>query len=172
MRQTISGGVSRHRIKQNGRRRARNAASSGSHGGRDLPPRLTGVQGQPFAVAAEEQVDGRPVGDELVFLRPPCEPRAGEVAERREQGQARPHRLECVAVGDVKLDAAAILPGELLERRTEASGPEGDAGQVPRSPAARQARRGSIPGAPHSSNGRVVPRPSERLVPSIRHWPG
>ena len=32
--------------------------------------------------------------------------------------------------------------------------------------------RASTPGAPHNSNGRVVPRPSDRFVPSMRHIPG
>ena len=30
----------------------------------------------------------------------------------------------------------------------------------------------SMNGAPHSSKGRVVPRPSDRFVPSSRHCPG
>src|SRR5262249_24329410 len=88
-------------------------------GRRDLLPRIPGFEREALPVAAEEQVDGGPVGDELVFLRSPCEPRAGEVAERRKYGQTGPHRPECRAVGDVKLHATAILTRELLE-----SGPE------------------------------------------------
>ena len=37
---------------------------------------------------------------------------------------------------------------------------------------ARASARASSQGAPTSSKGRVVPRPSERFVPSIRHPPG
>ena len=33
-------------------------------------------------------------------------------------------------------------------------------------------RSGSMKGAPHCSSGRVVPRPSERFVPSSKHCPG
>ncbi len=36
---------------------------------------------------------------------------------------------------------------------------------------AAAAQRPSIPSAPSSSNGRVVPRPSDRFVPSNRHVP-
>ncbi|CAM5243635.1 hypothetical protein SVIOM74S_04399 [Streptomyces violarus] len=36
---------------------------------------------------------------------------------------------------------------------------------------AAAAQRRSTPSAPSSSNGRVVPRPSDRFVPSNRHVP-
>ena len=83
----------------------------------------------PFAVAAEEKIDGRAVGDELVFLRSPCEPRAGELAQGRQEGQAGSQRAEGRSVRDVELHAAAILTRELLERRAEPGRAEDDAGQ-------------------------------------------
>jgi len=80
-------------------------------------------------------------------------------------------RLEGVGVGHVQLGAAAEVAGMLLEGGFEVAGTETDAGEPGFGKPCRQPRR-IQPGAPKISKGRVVPRPSERLVPSSSTMPG
>ena len=61
-------------------------------------------------------------------------------------------------VGDDDLDAVAHLPRVLLELRAEAHRQVGDAGDARARSCGARARAAGSPGAPISSNGRVVPR--------------
>ena len=89
-----------------------------------------------------------------------------------DQLDRRPHRRERLAIGDVDLAAAARLLRVLVERRLEKTGRNVDAGQAAAGSSASAKRSPSIQGAPMSSNGLVVPRPSESSVPSKSTAPG
>ena len=92
-------------------------------------------------------------------------------AERGEQRDAGLDRPERRAIEHVDLAAAAAGLRVLVERRLEDAGRK----RTPGSPSAFIAsakRSASTHGAPSSSNGLVVPRPSETLVPSNSTVPG
>ena len=73
---------------------------------------------------AGAQIDREAVADELVGLGPPREAGTRFRPQRPEDREAGADRLEGEAVGHVKLNAAAVLARELLERRPEPRGPE------------------------------------------------
>ena len=73
---------------------------------------------------------------------------------------------------DVDLAPAAAGLRKLLERRLEDGGTEVDARQSDGRSASPAKRSACTHGAPTSSNGRVVPRPSDAIVPSKSTVPG
>ena len=56
--------------------------------GRNRSPVPACLECEPFTVAAEQQVDGRAVADEFIFLGSPCETRAGVIAHCSEECQS------------------------------------------------------------------------------------
>ena len=89
----------------------------------------------------------------------------------RDQMQTHRHGSRRVAIGHMHLDAAARVSGMLAGRRHEMGGSEAHAGQSQSIQRGRQASPSSH-GAPTTSNGSAVPRPSDRFVPSMKHVPG
>ena len=73
---------------------------------------------------------------------------------------------------DVDARAAALLAGVLVEHRPELRREGRERPAAPSAFSASVSATLSSHGAPKISNGRVVPRPSERFVPSSRHMPG
>jgi hypothetical protein len=69
---------------------------------------------------------------------------------------------------DVDLQAGAELAGVLVEGRLEPAGRRRQPASQSGARACMRARifAGAISGAPNSSSGRVVPRPSDSVVPS------
>ena len=95
---------------------------------------------------------------------------APELVDQLDRRSARGRNVR--RSSDVDLAAAARLPRVLLERRLEER-PAGNARRAARARSSPSARRSpSIHGAPMSSNGRVVPRPSDSIVPSNSTAPG
>ena len=76
------------------------------------------------------------------------------------------------SIGDVNLATAAGRPRVLLERRLEDQRRGRWTPGRPRALSAAAKRSPCTHGAPTSSNGRVVPRPSDAIVPSSSTVPG
>ena len=147
------------------------AASSGSQA-RAISAWLCRPRGP--VVRGRCRTGGRwPAGrNEFIGFASPIEPIARKIAQRGQEMQASSYRLKGLAVGHMQLHAATVLACVFLKSGSKGRGPKRRRRAVSHLASVRPARVESIQGAPHSSNGRVVPRPSERLVPSIRHWPG
>ena len=144
---------------------ARSAESSLGGVGEDVAdPIATEHAGADLGIAREE-VEGGHVVPELVRLRAEGEALRVLRVGKRDEGEIRRQRAEARRIGHVDLDAAAHDAGVLVKRRLEGQGAARASPGAALRGATPRGARASIQGAPTISKGRVVPRPSERLVP-------
>ena len=111
----------------------------------------------------------------LVFVRRIAPRELRRVRSRETPRAARPPprpRGSARRSSDVNLAAAAGRVGVLVKRRLEHDRPEVRARQAQRGSARRRTAPRQSTARPTSSNGRVVPRPSEMFVPSNSTVPG